>query len=276
MRLLIALFLSQGLFFWGTEAAAYQRIRNSFGIPIFWSETTLPYYIGKAGSRDIGDGSELEAIQEAARRWSSVACSALRLEFKGFLDEPKAIFLPNAANQNVIYWVEPPEIWPFPQDTLALTSLQYKATGEIEDADIQLNGHLFRWSTTTPPQEERHDVLNTVVHEIGHLLGLDHSLHPDATMYAEAPLGEVQKRDLANDDIEGLCSIYGRTPEDRLRFEIVTLEDGRGACPPPRPQYTAPPPKQGCDAPQEPSFSSLWFALVVVCLFWRRRGWVKS
>jgi hypothetical protein len=53
------------------------------------------------------------------------------------------------------------------------------------------------------------DLQNTITHEAGHVLGLAHpAFPPDATMWAQAGLREISKRDLAEDDVAGLCSIY--------------------------------------------------------------------
>ena len=59
------------------------------------------------------------------------------------------------------------------------------------------------------------DLQNTVTHEAGHVLGLAHPYSPDtATMWAYADLGEIVKRDLDPDDVNGLCAIYpaGQAP----------------------------------------------------------------
>ncbi len=104
------------------------------------------------------------------------------------------------------------------------TTTSNKFSGEIFDSDIELNdapaanGTKFTFTAvdglpcTTPLQTGcvRIDVQNTVTHEAGHYLGLDHSTDPDATMYASAPSGETSKRDLATDDINGICAIYPR------------------------------------------------------------------
>jgi MYXO-CTERM domain-containing protein len=66
------------------------------------------------------------------------------------------------------------------------------------------------------------DLQNTVTHEAGHVLGLAHPFAPpDATMWAQAGLGEIAKRDLAADDVEGLCAIY---PEGGLPTSCPGLD----------------------------------------------------
>ena len=78
----------------------------------------------------------------------------------------------------------------------------------IVDADIVFNpGEAF--STTTPTLSGDFDVQSTVTHEIGHLLGLDHSGIANAIMY---PFGDTtstgQPRVLAIDDAVGVAFLY--------------------------------------------------------------------
>jgi uncharacterized protein (TIGR03382 family) len=107
------------------------------------------------------------------------------------------------------------------------TTTANRLTGQILDTDIELNdapsisGSKLTFTTVdglpcdpSNPAETgcvRIDVQNTVTHEAGHSLGLDHSPdHPEATMYPNAPPGETSKRHLAADDIQGICTIYPR------------------------------------------------------------------
>ncbi|MFI5308936.1 MAG: matrixin family metalloprotease, partial [Polyangiales bacterium] len=86
-------------------------------------------------------------------------------------------------------------------------------TGEIYDADMQLNeslGAIAICGQTCPSGAV--DLQNVVTHEAGHFLGLGHSDVPNATMSARATIGETSKRVLADDDRQGLCSIYGSNP----------------------------------------------------------------
>lgn len=111
------------------------------------------------------------------------------------------------------------------EGVLATTTTTARSlTGEILDTDIELNdapsstGSKFTFTTvdapvcTTPLETGcvRIDVQNTVTHEAGHSLGLDHSPDPNATMYDSAPSGQTSKRILGTDDITGICTIYPR------------------------------------------------------------------
>src|SRR2546427_13999 len=65
------------------------------------------------------------------------------------------------------------------------------------------------FSPTTPPLSGHFDVQPTATHEIGHLLGLDHSGIANAIMY---PFGDTtstgQSRPLAIDDTVGVAFLY--------------------------------------------------------------------
>lgn len=113
------------------------------------------------------------------------------------------------------------------EDIVALTTASYDTrTGEILDADMELNawmgsgpsppGYYFTCvNPVAPPcilpgQANciSMDVQNTVTHEAGHFLGLDHTSVAGATMAATASIGETAKRSLEPDDVQGICAIY--------------------------------------------------------------------
>jgi hypothetical protein len=126
-----------------------------------------------------------------------------------------------AANENLIAWIA--EEWNYSPSIVALTSLTYDTqTGEIVDADIEINDARFDFSMSG--EMDRMDILNTVVHETGHFLGLDHSLEPEATMFASAPAGERTKRTLHQDDIEGFCAMYGADSPDYYRRPVTPTD----------------------------------------------------
>ncbi|KAL2922725.1 Metalloendoproteinase 3-MMP [Bienertia sinuspersici] len=58
------------------------------------------------------------------------------------------------------------------------------------------------------PGQDQMDLDSVVHHEIGHLLGLNHSDNPNAVMYSGIGAGQ-RKRDLQNDDIQGIEALYG-------------------------------------------------------------------
>ena len=52
------------------------------------------------------------------------------------------------------------------------------------------------------------DVQNTMVHELGHSIGLDHTSFPGSTMGLEAKPGETSKRTIDQGSRDFVCEVY--------------------------------------------------------------------
>ena len=98
---------------------------------------------------------------------------------------------------------------------VAITPLEFYTTGRILDADVIFNGKDFRFTTEGTPG--RFDIQDVAAHELGHLLGLDHSGVAGATMYPYVDPSLVLHRSLAMDDIAGLRDIY-----PSVNFGVIT------------------------------------------------------
>ena len=109
------------------------------------------------------------------------------------------------------------DCWDFDRGTLAITTTTYNArTGRLYDADLEMNAAAHTFTTLDSPPCTAlgqtgcvaTDVQNTVSHELGHALGLDHSPDGRSTMFAGASLGETSKRTLDAGSVAFVCSTY--------------------------------------------------------------------
>ncbi|MEM7675845.1 MAG: matrixin family metalloprotease, partial [Myxococcota bacterium] len=147
--------------------------------------------------------------------------------------------------------------------------------GEIFDADIILNLAEFDFGrvTNTAACESGanatiFDLENTLVHEIGHFIGFDHVPDSDATMFASAQACETLKRDLAADDLDGLCTVYPAGAPPQTCSPAADYGNGgfltrfRNQC------ETS----EGCRCVgSTPSTPPLWLALLLLVPCFRRR-----
>jgi hypothetical protein len=112
---------------------------------------------------------------------------------------------------------------------IALTTTTYNPlTGEIFDADIEFNTQNFPYSSASDSSTAT-DLMNTSVHEIGHLLGLGHTSRTEASMYPRAETGEIKKRDLDCDDAAGILFKYPAGQSNGY----CTPDESCGYCAPP-------------------------------------------
>jgi len=111
------------------------------------------------------------------------------------------------------------DCWEHGAGVLALTLLTFDLNGLLLDADVEVNAATSNPSVVDSPPCTggiitascvANDVQNTVTHEFGHALGLDHSPDPASTMFASAPLGETSKRILDPASKQFVCDVYAR------------------------------------------------------------------
>lgn len=217
-----------------------QSKTNSGEIGLKWEESCLTWTLLE---QDIDNSNfenpvqpliTFEEIQEAVRAsfntWDEVDCSYLDFVELSPSHCMDIGYHRSVGNANRIFFRQ--EGWldydaPWRQELqIGLTSAFYDTSnGRIFDVDIEFNAEYFEFTTTT--ENPRADIQNSLTHELGHFFGLAHSNEQRATMYASAPEGDLEKRDLHQDDIDGICHIYDvdddpencPDPEDGLDLE---------------------------------------------------------
>lgn len=239
------------------------------GLPLEWKKGCVSFAVQRDASpkRGVDFEEAREIVTRAFQRWTGVRCDGQAISLvvddrsPVSCDEPE--YNSSHPNANIIMFRDAD--WPYAgaSATLAQTTITFNfETGEIFDADIEVNSHKTR--LTTHDSVVEFDLESIITHEAGHFLGLSHSHVPQATMYLEYTQGDRSIRDLEPDDVEGICAAYppGRDPvsdscEPRHGFS--------GRC--------RPPPDSGCSVKSEPtgSASPAWLLGLLGLALGRRR-----
>jgi Matrixin len=243
----------------GQSADPYVRSRVEQGNPaahcLFWTVPTLTWRLSSVGnptSSDANKQREFEAIRRSFQSWQEVfvSCGNLRIEEGPLVDARDVGYVMEGTNRNLVLfrsrrcadvvastdacWEEDTcgnlfDCWDADDRTIGLTLTTYdEKSGIIYDSDIQLNASAFVFTTgdggsCVPPVSTADcvgtDVQNTMTHEIGHLLGLDHTQNATSTMYPRAPSGETSKRVVDPGSRDFVCVTY---PQGKPSQSCVT------------------------------------------------------
>ncbi|HSY41999.1 MAG TPA: MYXO-CTERM sorting domain-containing protein, partial [Polyangia bacterium] len=188
------------------------------------------------------------ALQGAAAAWSNETNSCTYLELVPALSTAPTPLAVNDGHNSLIFhnklWchVAADGSCDVEYDSSALavtTDTANTKTGQIYDADVEVNLVDYQWADLVedPNLSSDMDLQNALTHEFGHLIGLDHTCYdpltsatgvrpvdnngqpvPDCagasadvkatTMFPSAQPGDTQKRTLAPDDVNAVCTIY--------------------------------------------------------------------
>lgn len=194
-----------------SPAGAFNREKaEGSGKELYWPAMPVSFAINSiCAGADVSSGDCISTVGTSFLKWMEPDCTFLTFDNQGITSRTDVGYNDDspANNINLVIWYF--EGWPYEKSGIALTTATYKTeTGEIVDADMELNGQDYRFAILETPDPLYTDIANVVVHEAGHFIGLDHSADPVTTMYPYAPYGEVNKRVLSQDDIDGVCAIY--------------------------------------------------------------------
>lgn len=204
------------------HAYSLQFTNSSAAVPLKWSTNTVTVAFSSslyAPTSNIKPGSDVVgAARRALARWSEAAdIHFIETNSDAQLIANDGVSLMTVATGNSFSSAEQP----------GRTRLSFNtATGAIIDADIAINpnvaardasGQLMPSFFSTDGTPGSYDLEATFVHELGHLLGLEHSGVVGASMQPRQgrnglyDLSGLTARTLASDDRAGVRSIYGPT-----------------------------------------------------------------
>lgn len=220
-----------GLLFVVEKLHAFTVISN-VGRPAAWPNAEVSYYF-----YDVPAEFQ-NALHDSFDVWTVINGVDLNITYQGLGTKAAA-----RDGKNTISWVT--EKWSElsfrpPSNALAVTLSSFSgSSGEVLDSDIYFNAQNFSWGNLDPgnPDYDLVDVHNVGTHEVGHLLGLDHSsalsFEPDedlweATMYYASSRGETFRRSPAWDDELGIRSLYPQRDVDAINDIAASISEEEG------------------------------------------------
>jgi hypothetical protein len=224
-------------------AAAYVRTHTDLGAAMCWCTPTSisMLMLTQTAPSGVDAGLMSHAADAAADAWShvDVACSSVNMRVLPGEQLPPVVA--NDGSNRVFFRTDS---WNHESGALAITSVfAIKQTGRIVDTDVEVNGVNFNWGDLIANPDARkanaQDIQNTLTHEFGHVLGLDHpctlsanaadsqgrpfvddmgrrvptcsaasATIRESTMFASVLPGDTDRRTLADDDVRADCDIY--------------------------------------------------------------------
>ena len=217
---------------------------------LYWESGCVYVRASAEGTKAIAGDRELQIIEASARMWNdrTASCSYMNLVIEAPQEQEVGRDHVNLIKFRDVSWCRPAVDDDPPRchaDSAAgLTTAVYvddersERDGAIVDADIELNGVNFAIAdngATTSSSPCKAELQNTLTHELGHLLGLEHPCRvgndppridgegqevpmcssvlgiseiTEATMYNFQECGEMKKETLEADDVNAICTIY--------------------------------------------------------------------
>jgi predicted Zn-dependent protease len=163
---------------------------NGTPVPVVWQSSSFPLHYAVDRRVLAAKPGMDDAIARAVGEWMSVAEASITFQPDGAVDGVKA----GKDGKNSITLVD--DLFAN-QHYLAVTTNWYDDTGHLSEADIQIDGG-------TPAAG--YDMQQLIAHELGHLLGLDHSAVLSAVMYPY--IGKSGVPSLDSDDIVAITALY--------------------------------------------------------------------
>lgn len=201
-------------------ADAYVRIQIN-GKTLQWSNPDITWRLNSAGSDDIADDSHIAAIEHGFQSWEDLSGSSF-----DFTRGADTTDVAPGASSHIVAFDESNDSGYFPSGSgiVAITPISFDTgTGNILDADILFNGGQYTFSTDGTTGT--FDVQDVLSHEIGHLIGLDHSPQISGTLWPYVSTAQWLHRSLTTDDRSGAIALAPSGTQSRLTGTIKRSSD---------------------------------------------------
>ncbi|MCG3163235.1 MAG: hypothetical protein JMDDDDMK_04620 [Acidobacteria bacterium] len=202
-----------------TESYVRSPLSSSNGTTISWNLTApmtnevvngrIVYNLNPAGSDNLPFSQVAQAIAASFQAWEDVPTSAL-----AFSRGPDTTSTTTGNDNKLqLFWLENSTTTPDGLNVagaLAISRLTSFAsgprTGEIIDASLTFNGNQFQWAVDG--RNNAADIAEITTHEIGHIIGLNHTPIGGATMFPRTGVGRIRGRTLEPDDQIAVSVVY--------------------------------------------------------------------
>jgi MYXO-CTERM domain-containing protein len=187
---------------------------STVGREAYWGIGCIPFAIQKDGSvsDDISANELRQYVENGFDTWTNVACASGTPSFSVYdrgdiaCDQIEYNCSAGDANNNIIMFKDSGSDLEDSQLALSILTANLD-TGEIFDVDIEINSR--EWNFNTGGERDA-DLAQVINHELGHFLGLSHSLERGALM--RASYGGSSSP--GADDIAGVCDIFDHSSRD--------------------------------------------------------------
>lgn len=220
--------------FSGTQMCTWDAAAGCWtgGATAHWAHSCMDFAVQLDGSRQekISAAELAGVLQDGFQVWSQVSCGSgltpeLTASYRGLTRCNRVEYNCGAKedNDNIVMFRDGSS--DLPETTIALsTIIANTATGEILDVDIEINSRDFDFYLDDADATPRaHDLRLVLNHELGHFLGLSHTLEKGALMRAAY---DGFDRFPAPDDIAGMCRALKPSDTD----PACSVEPSSGQC----------------------------------------------